>query len=71
MCMRYCVRHVGASNAIEWLIRAHASRLEELRGVVLGYIRLNTRLLRNEATQRMSELCAYPDLMQELVALLM
>ena len=71
MCMRYCARHVGASNAIDWLIRAHVCRLHELRAVVLDYVRLNSRLLRDEARRRVGELCAHPDLMHEVMTVLM
>ena len=71
MCMRYCLQHVSASNAVGWLIHAHVYRLHELRDVVLDYMRLNSRLVRDEARRRVGELCAHPDLMHELMTVLM
>ena len=71
MCMRHCVRHVSASNAIGWLIHAHVSKLDELRGVVLEYVRQNARKVRDEAGDTMAELLPHPHLMLDVMAILM
>ena len=71
MCLHYCARHVRATNAIDWLLQAHVRRLHELRGVVLEYVRLNARKVRDEAGDTMAELLPHPQLVLEVMAILM
>ena len=67
MCMRYCVKCVSPSNAVGWLIRAELCHLDELRGVVLGYVKRKFRTIRDEAAASLAELRAHPDLMLEVM----
>ena len=67
LCMQHCVRSVRPANAVAWLIRADAGMLDELRTVVLSYVKRHFRALRCEAKESLAELRAYPDLMLEVM----
>ena len=45
LCMRHCVRGVSSANAIAWLVRAEECRLDDLRGVALGFVQRHFRRL--------------------------
>ena len=67
LCMRYCARHTSPSNAVGWFLRAHTCRLDELRNVVLAYLRHNFGRVRDEARQTLDELMAHPELQHEIM----
>ena len=67
LCMRHCVRHVGPTNAVTWLIRASLHRLDDLYGVALRYVRHHFREIRETAVDSLAELRAHPDLMLEVM----
>ena len=67
LCMRYCSRHVRPSNAVGWFVRAHECRLDELREVVLGYIRQHFVQIREAAPQSLEQLIDRPELLHEIM----
>ena len=67
LCMRHCVRGVSSANAIAWLVRAEECRLDDLRGVALGFVQRHFRRLRAEAPATLASLRAHPDLMLEVM----
>ena len=67
LCMRHCVRGVSSANAIAWLLRAEECRLDDLRGVALGFVQRHFRRLRAEAPATLASLRAHPDLMLEVM----
>ena len=67
LCMRHCVRGVSSANAIAWLVRAEECRLDDLRGVALGFVQRHFRRLRAEAPATLDSLRAHPDLMLEVM----
>ena len=71
LCMRYCMRHVGTSNAVGWLLRADTCRLDDLRELMISYVKRNFRAIREEAIDTLAALRANPDLMFEVMAVAM
>jgi len=71
LCMRYCMRHVGTSNAVRWLLQADACRLDDLRELMISYVKRNFRSIREEAIDTLAALRANPDLMFEVMAVAM
>jgi len=67
LCMRYCSRHVLPSNAVGWFVRAHECRLDELREVVLKYIRQHFVQIREAAPQSFEQLKHHPELLHEIM----
>ena len=66
-CATDCVRGVSSANAIAWLVRAEECRLDDLRGVALGFVQRHFRRLRAEAPATLASLRAHPDLMLEVM----
>ena len=70
MCMRFCLRNATSANAIPWLLRADAAHLDELREVMLQYVKRNFRAVRAEAPETLAALSTNAGLMLELVSIL-
>ena len=67
LAMLHCARRTGIGNAVRWLVRAHASHLDELRTLALAYIRSNFRRIRDEMPSTLDELKENPDLQHEIM----
>ena len=67
LCMRFCIRRAASSNAVRWLMCADAAKLDELRVVMLRYLRRKFRVVRFEAPETLSVLRGNPDLMLEVM----
>ena len=65
--MQYCVKGVCSGVAVQWLVRADACALHDLREVALAYVKEHFGAIRSDAEESLTQLQAQPELMLEVM----
>ena len=67
ICMRCCLKHVDASNAVVWLVCAKESGLEELKVLMLNHLKRKLKSIRAKTPDSFAQLAQHPDLSLEVM----